>query len=132
MGKILQQTAQGNIYIFPENKFQCGSSVAVLSLCVGGFIFGVCFVIICSSSLLLLVPREGCGHFLSFSTYIFYSETIFMKRQSLYSGKSKNFLVNLSSAELALRVVIIIINLINIYPKYGTINALSFYYLLMF
>ena len=41
--------------------YQGGSSVAVLlCLCVSGFICGVCYVIICSSSLFLLVSREEC------------------------------------------------------------------------
>ena len=31
----------------------------LLSLCVGRFIRGICFVIICSSSLFLSVSREG-------------------------------------------------------------------------
>ena len=37
------------------------SSVAVLCLCVCGFKCDVCFVLICSSSHLLLVYREGCA-----------------------------------------------------------------------
>ena len=32
-----------------------------LFLCVGGFICGVCFVIVCSSSVLLLVLQEDCA-----------------------------------------------------------------------
>ena len=54
---------------------QDGSYVAVvLSLWVGGFICGVCFVII-YSSYLIFVPREGCAlwlwHFLGTFTYMF-------------------------------------------------------------
>ena len=53
---------------------QDGSYAVCLSLWVGGFICGVCFVII-YSSYLLFVPREGCAlwlwHFLGTFTYIF-------------------------------------------------------------
>ena len=49
------------VVFFP---FQGGSSVAVLSLCIGGFIYGVCVVLICSSSFLTLVPPEGCASWL--------------------------------------------------------------------
>ena len=39
-----------------------GSSVAVLlCLCACDFIAGVCGVLKCSSSLIPLVPGEGCG-----------------------------------------------------------------------
>ena len=42
--------------------FRGGSSVAVpLCLCVCTAVYGVCFVVVCSSTLLLLVPREGCA-----------------------------------------------------------------------
>ena len=41
----------------PRRFFCCSSS----SLCVCGYICGVCFVFICSTSLLLLTPRERCA-----------------------------------------------------------------------
>ena len=55
--------------------FKSGSFVVVLfSVCECGFIFGVCFVIICSSSLLLLVASGKLSFvivaFPSISTYI--------------------------------------------------------------
>ena len=58
-------------------QFYGGSSVAVLlCACVCGFICGISFVIVCSLSLLLLVPREGCSlllwHFLFIFTYTFF------------------------------------------------------------
>ena len=60
--------------LFSYWPFQGGSLVAVLlCLSVSAFICVVCFVIICSS-LLLLMPREDCAswlwYFLSIFTYI--------------------------------------------------------------
>ena len=51
-----------------------GSSIAVLLCsCVCGSICGVCVFLICSSSLLLLVPREGCDCGISWVTsHIFF------------------------------------------------------------
>ena len=49
----------------PEQKQEWGQNVrktGLLSLC--GFICGVSFVIVCSTSLLLSVPREGCASWL--------------------------------------------------------------------
>ena len=62
--------------LFLRWPFQGGSSVASLIwLCVGGFIWGVCFVIISYPSLLFLVHRENCAawlwHFLGNVTYVF-------------------------------------------------------------
>ena len=57
-----------------SKAFLCGSTGTVPCLCVGGFICGVCFVIVCFSSLLRLMPLEGCAsclwHLLGFFTYI--------------------------------------------------------------
>ena len=54
--------------------FQGGFSVAVLCLCVCSLIYGVCSVLVCSSSLLQWMPRQGCAlwlqHFLGFFNYI--------------------------------------------------------------
>ena len=63
---------------FSYRMYQDCSSVAVLLCsCVYGFICGVSFVIICSSSLLPLVSQEGCAsgfpgynHIHIFSIYI--------------------------------------------------------------
>ena len=46
------------------------------------FLRGVCFVLICSSALLLLVPQKGCAswlwHFLGTFTYIYYQSDTLM------------------------------------------------------
>ena len=69
-GKIALSPSLPSTSIFPTDS----SSVVGLSLHVGGFTCGVCFVIFCSS-LLLLVPRKGCASwlwlFLGIFTYIF-------------------------------------------------------------
>ena len=39
--------------------FRCECSFFVR----GGFVSGVCFVIVCSASLLLLVPGQGCASY---------------------------------------------------------------------
>ena len=40
-----------------DRRFLCCS----YSLCVGGFVCGICFVKVCSSSLFLLLPQESCA-----------------------------------------------------------------------
>ena len=54
-------------HAFPVASFFC--------LCVVGLLYDVCFVLVCSSSFLVLVPRESCAswlwYFLGISTYIF-------------------------------------------------------------
>ena len=74
--------------------FQSNSSVAVLiCLCVGGIIFGICFVIISCLSILLLVPQEGCvcecaissvSSFIIFEK-VWYGECIHLDRFDDYS-----------------------------------------------
>ena len=58
------------LYLLP---FQGGTSVVLLCLYIFGFIYGVCSVLICSSSVFLLVSLEGCSsclwHFLDIFTY---------------------------------------------------------------
>ena len=58
------------------------SVVFFLSLCVSGFIFGVCFVIVCSLSRLLFVTREGwvswLWHLPGIFTYVFVCQSWFV------------------------------------------------------
>ena len=69
-----------------------------LSSCVCGFIYDVCVVLICSSSLLRLVPREGCAsflwHFLGTFTYILIITSLHNKdpssRERGRSGDTRN------------------------------------------
>ena len=69
---------KSNLFTFTIifDPFQGASAVVVLLCsCVGDFICDVWFVIICFSSLLLLVPRKDCTswlwHFLDIFNYIF-------------------------------------------------------------
>ena len=45
------------------------SDAVLLRLCVCGFVCGVCFCFVCSSSLVLLVPRKGCLVIVAFFEY---------------------------------------------------------------
>ena len=56
---------------FPVGRSKANPVAVHLSLCVFGFIYGVCVVLICSSSLLLLVPSGGpCFVTVAFSGYL--------------------------------------------------------------
>ena len=58
--------------------------VPMLRLTLCGFVCDVCFVVVCSSSLLLLLPREGCASCfwlsLSFFTYSFSNDLLKLLR----------------------------------------------------
>ena len=92
----------------PRRFHYCSSS-----LCVGGFISGTCYIIICSSSLLLLVPLEGFAsllwHFLAINlrsdkvkiSYIIRLDIrikLYAYRQVI--AKSKDYIIRLGRASV--------------------------------
>ena len=92
-----------NRRVFVMWLFQDGSSVVVLCMCVCGFICGVYFVIIFSSSHphphphILFVPQEGCASWLWVSSLIcFLIIGHYWKAKKLKKKKKKLHWINLN------------------------------------
>ena len=84
-------------WVYVPSSFPPDRSKAVLLLLffVCGFICGVCFVLICSSSLLLLMPWEGCEsrlwHYLGIFTYSFDLQLFSFSRLCSFLTKGIHF-----------------------------------------
>ena len=53
------------VFFSTDSSKTVGLLAILLCPCVGSFVCGVCFIIICFHSLFRFIPREGCAIFIS-------------------------------------------------------------------